>query len=321
MRSEMASLQKLVPDRDALLLLAEQGLAAESASHWQWVGRRDSTSYGAVLARGEPMVVSDVELWAPVAGTEELRQYRLSGIRSVLSVPLIARDGHLVGVMSTHWRAVHQPSERELRLLGVLARQAADLLERTRVEEEAAEELRNTKILQDLSARLVTEDDIQAIYDAILTAAIEITRAVAGTVQVLDPGTEELVILAARGFSRATTDHFRRVDASSSTSCGLALRTNDRAFLDFDPASADLSVRLHVEDGVRSAQSSPLVSRAGRPIGMVSTHWAEAGRRPSERELRFLDLLARQAADLIARPGMSVSPARRPRAVASAPPR
>jgi hypothetical protein len=40
--------------------------------------------------------------------------------------------------------------------------------------------------------------------------------------------------------------------------------------------------RKHVDDGVLSAQSSPLVSRSGKPIGMVSTHWAEPGRRLSE---------------------------------------
>ena len=69
--------------------------------------------------------------------------------------------------------------------------------------------------------------------------------------------------------------------------------------MDFDPASTDVSIRKHVEDGVLSAQSSPLVSRSGKPIGMVSTHWRESGHRPSQRELRFLDLLARQAADFI----------------------
>jgi len=48
-----------------------------------------------------------------------------------------------------------------------------------------AEEFRNTKVLQDLSARLVTEENIQTIYEEILTAALEITRADAGTVQML----------------------------------------------------------------------------------------------------------------------------------------
>ncbi|MBV9549731.1 MAG: GAF domain-containing protein [Alphaproteobacteria bacterium] len=174
-----------------------------------------------------------------------------------------------------------------------------DISERKRAEEAEAEELRNTKILRDLGARLVTEENIQTIYEEILTAAIEITGAVAGTVQMLDAGAQELIVLAAQSFSASARQYFQRVDASSQTSCGLALQTGARAFFDFDPASTDPSVRKHVEEGVLSAQSSPLVSRSGQPIGMVSTHWRELGHRPSERELRFLDLLVRQAADLI----------------------
>jgi signal transduction histidine kinase/FixJ family two-component response regulator len=53
-----------------------------------------------------------------------------------------------------------------------------------------------------------------------------------------------------------------------------------------------------MEAGYRSGQSTPMVTRAGKIIGMVSTHWRKH-HRPSERELRFLDLLVRQAADLI----------------------
>src|SRR3712207_5777364 len=115
----------------------------------------------------------------------------------------------------------------------------------------------------------------------------------------LDTDTDELVTLATRGFGQRTMDYFHRVDASSNTSCGLALRTGKQAYFNFDPDSRDHAVRLHVEDGVLSAQSAPLVSRSGKPIGMVSTHWGEPYHRPSERELRFLDLLARQAADLL----------------------
>ena len=176
-----------------------------------------------------------------------------------------------------------------------------DISDRKRAESVMTEEFRYTKILQDLGARLVTEENIQTIYEEMLTAAIEITGAAAGTVQMLDEVTQELVLLATRGFSQETVDYFHRVDASSSTSCGLALRTSARSFFDFNPASRDKSIRLHIEDGLLSAQSSPLVSRAGKSIGMVSTHWREAGHRPSERELRFLDLLARQAADIIER--------------------
>ena len=54
------------------------------------------------------------------------------------STPLVSREGRLVGVISTHWLRPHQPSERDLRLLDILARQAADLIER----KQAAEALR-----------------------------------------------------------------------------------------------------------------------------------------------------------------------------------
>jgi hypothetical protein len=38
-------------------------------------------------------------------------------------------------MISTHWRQPHEPGERELRLLDVLARQAAVVLERGRAED------------------------------------------------------------------------------------------------------------------------------------------------------------------------------------------
>jgi PAS domain S-box-containing protein len=47
-------------------------------------------------------------------------------------------------------------------------------------------------------------------------------------------------------------------------------------------------------------QSTPLRSRAGRPLGILSTHW-RTPHTPSEEDFVFFDVLARQAADLIER--------------------
>jgi hypothetical protein len=79
MRSEMASIQKLVPDRQALFLLAQQGFVRESAKYWQWVHADHTTSCGVSLARGEPVIVPDVDLWDLVAGTKDLQHYCLCG--------------------------------------------------------------------------------------------------------------------------------------------------------------------------------------------------------------------------------------------------
>ena len=176
---------------------------------------------------------------------------------------------------------------------------ARDVTERRRAEEAEAADLRDTQLLQQLSARLVSEEAIHTVYDELLTAAIALMRADAGTVQIYDAATKQLVLLATRGFGREMTDYFHHVDADSQTACGMALKTNQRTFADFNAGDTDESLRMHVEAGYLSAQSTPLITRSGAPIGMLNTHWRAARHRPTDRELRFLDLLARQAADLI----------------------
>jgi PAS domain S-box-containing protein len=178
---------------------------------------------------------------------------------------------------------------------------ASDVTDRKRAEVEVANNLRDTQRLRDLSERLLSKSDIQVLYHEIVATAIALMRADGGTCQILDEGTQELVLLSTQGFDRTMTEHFYRVPASSNTSCGIALATNARTFVDFDvPESDDPdgSLGMHVNAGYLSAQSTPLITCSGKTIGMVSTHWCEH-HRPSDHELRFLDLLARQAADLI----------------------
>src|SRR5690349_19067387 len=72
-------------------------------------------------------------------------------------------------MISTHWRKPHEPSERDLRIFDILARQAADLIERRRAEEalrESREQLRRQaeELEQQLiaSGRLVSLGEITA---------------------------------------------------------------------------------------------------------------------------------------------------------------
>jgi signal transduction histidine kinase/PAS domain-containing protein len=293
----------------------------------QYVGGttlRNFSPCGVCLDRGTPVLFSHPERYFTYF------QAAKTPVVEGLVLPLIA-DNHALGsiwIMS-HDEQRHFDAE-DVRVMTSLAdftaaalllnqRQSQELLvknaqleaeavERKRVEGDRkqalsaiAADLKDTQLLRDLSARLVTEGDIQALYQEIMAAAIALTRADAGTVQILDEATQDLLLLATQGFERDLTDHFYRVNASSNTSCGRALVTGDRTFIDFDvPESEDPdgSMRIHVEAGYLSAQSTPLIARSGKAIGMVSTHWRKH-HRPSERELRFLDLLARQAADLI----------------------
>jgi PAS domain S-box-containing protein len=221
-------------------------------------------------------------------------------IGAYIGVPLL-KNGEFVAGLAVHSSEARVWTQDEIALAEEVAERTWAAVERARAEAEVAADLQDTQLLRELGARLATEGNIQTLYEEILTAAIALTRADAGTVQIFDEATQELVLLATHGFDRDMTEHFYRVNASSNTSCGIALRRGDRTFVDFDvPPSEDpnLELRMHVEAGYLSAQSTPLITRAGKPIGMISTHWREC-RRPSDRELRFLDLLARQAADSI----------------------
>ncbi len=156
-------------------------------------------------------------------------------------------------------------------------------------------DLQDTQVLQELSTRLISEKNIEVIYQEIIEVAIALSRADAGSFQYFDVKIDQLKLLATQGFSQRIIDHFDCVMAT----CEQTLLNGERAFIDFDTRKdTDGCFKIHLDEGFFSAQSTPLISRSGQFIGLFSTHWRRH-HRPSERELRFLDLLARQAADLI----------------------
>jgi C4-dicarboxylate-specific signal transduction histidine kinase len=57
---------------------------------------------------------------------------------TVQSTPLFNRAGEILGMISTHFKRPHRPSERELRLTDLYARQAAEMIERKRTDDERA---------------------------------------------------------------------------------------------------------------------------------------------------------------------------------------
>ncbi|MBD3884545.1 GAF domain-containing protein [Phormidium tenue FACHB-886] len=236
----------------------------------------------------------------PNLSPEQKSAYAAIQIGAYIGIPLI-KNGEFVAGLAIHTIEPRTWTPDEVALAEEVAERTWAAVDRAHAEAVAAADLQDMQRLQELASRLVTESDIQTLYQEIMATAIELTRADAGTVQILDEATQDLVLLATQGFERIMIQHFNRVNVSSNTSCGIALTTGVRNFMNFDvPQREDLdgSLQLHVEAGYLSAQSTPLITRSGKPIGMVSTHWRNS-HRPSDRELRFLDLLARQAADLI----------------------
>ena len=224
-------------------------------------------------------------------------------VRSFMSVPFI-RDGAWKFIFSVCDTRPHRWRDDHVNLFRQLADRLFARLEQALAEQAVANDLRDTQLLRDLSVRLVSESDTQAFFDAIVGAAKSITDAQAGCLQLLDATAQELVLLANDGFQPAIAERLNHLKATSPLSCGQAFAANRPVFVDYDApgiADPDGTIRLLVEGGIRSAQSTPLVTRAGRTVGMLCTKWTESNRRLSEREARFLDLLSRQAAEFIER--------------------
>jgi signal transduction histidine kinase/CheY-like chemotaxis protein len=130
MRSDYGSIQRYDAERGKLELIANCGLNDEALKYWQWVHAGRATTCGRALAISGRVIVPDFEACDFIAGSEDLVEFRKAGVRSAQSTPLLTRNGRLVGMITTHWTHAHEPQERDLRLLDILARQAADLIER-----------------------------------------------------------------------------------------------------------------------------------------------------------------------------------------------
>jgi PAS domain S-box-containing protein len=135
MASDAACLQMLAAEDTSLRLLAWTNFHPDCVPFWTRVAAGAGSTCSKALSDNQRVVVTDIEACEFMAGTQEQLEYRRAGVRGVQSTPLRSRTGRLLGMLSTHWRTPHTPTEDEFRFFDVLARQAADLIERTLAEE------------------------------------------------------------------------------------------------------------------------------------------------------------------------------------------
>src|SRR5215831_14051234 len=135
----------------------------------------------------------------------------------------------------------------------------------------------------------------------ILNAAMEGTKADMGNIQLYDAKAARLIIRVQHGFRRPFLDYFDSVH-SGEAACGSALQAGKRVVVsdvtDSPVFRSGDGLEVLLDAGVRSVQSTPLVSISGAVLGMLSTHHRSI-RTFAERDLQIIDHFAGRAAAII----------------------
>ncbi len=184
----------------------------------------------------------------------------------------------------------------------------AENAQRKRAEKESvawkdglAAELMAMSRLHEFSTRLLSKAGLLPLLEEGLNAIIALQNADFGNVQLYNPETKTLEIVAYRGFQRSFLDYFSSVNEPGAA-CGRAMQRRERVIIEDVLADPDFEPHREIaaSAGFRAVQSTPLFSRSGEPLGMISTHFRQP-HRPSGHDLRFTDLYARLAGELIER--------------------
>ena len=255
----------------------------------------------------QPICIEDVDAAELAPSLKEI--VKAEEIAALTFIPLVAQ-GTIVGKFMAYFATPRAFTAAELDDAITIARQLGFAVQRMRAEEarrcavdDLEAELADTKLLQSVSTRLIQADGFPVMLHEILDAAIEITGAAMGNIQLLDSA-GVLKIAAQRGFAGAVPRILRR--GSRWSGCLRRSDATGRAGHRRRCAAKPCFLwhcrhcRFCWRRRRRAVQSTPLVTREGRLLGMFSTHYP-APHRPTDRELRMLDILARQAADLIER--------------------
>jgi signal transduction histidine kinase len=132
LEADMGNVQLMDSERRELHIAAHRGFRTDFLEYFRSVGADASAVCARAAQEGHRAIVEDVQTDPDFAPHRAIAAS--AGFRAVFSTPVTSRQGELLGVLSAHFRAPHRPPERALRMVDLYARQAAEFLERMKIE-------------------------------------------------------------------------------------------------------------------------------------------------------------------------------------------
>jgi PAS domain S-box-containing protein len=133
--ADKGSIQLFEAKSNALTLVSHSGFDEQFLEAFAQLNDSAPTC-GMVMQSQQRVIVENINESEIFADKPSVALMREADVRALQSVPLLSSTGNLLGIITTHFSESRRPTEQELRLVDLLARQTADYLERKRVEEE-----------------------------------------------------------------------------------------------------------------------------------------------------------------------------------------
>lgn len=111
--ADFGNVQLWSPARGGLRIACQSGFDPDFLRYFSVVG--DTSACGRAATEGAQTVIADVEEDEAFAPHRDIAA--ASGFRAVQSTPLTGAEGRFVGVISTHFRNPHRPSDLTLGLM------------------------------------------------------------------------------------------------------------------------------------------------------------------------------------------------------------
>jgi PAS domain S-box-containing protein len=133
--AKKGNLQLFDKHSNALRIRAQRGFGRAFLDFFDSVEGGDASACAAALKNKSPVVVRDVSSSEIFVGHSSYAVLTGEDVHAVISVPLVSSKGSVLGMLSTHFPAPHEPQAQELHFLELLAGIAADFVQRRRAEE------------------------------------------------------------------------------------------------------------------------------------------------------------------------------------------
>ena len=131
--ADFGNIQLYDTETSTLKIAAQSGFSKDFLEAFKEVGVDDNTACGRAIRLHRRVIINDVYT------DEEYRPYlqiaSAAGYKAVQSTPLYGHENELLGVLSTHFKNAHTPSDEELQTLDLYGRQASAFISRTKAEE------------------------------------------------------------------------------------------------------------------------------------------------------------------------------------------